>query len=104
MSCYLNDVFVVTTLLGVLAIQDVIAINCPEDFQWEWQGKCFLISTEFLNFDMARPKCIARGGILFEPCNDQNNGVLVDQVENKFGENVEVNFWIGITDKENNGQ
>ncbi|KAL1256001.1 hypothetical protein QQF64_014062 [Cirrhinus molitorella] len=72
---------------------------CPKD--WEYHaGKCYLFSTNKLNWTDSRDACISDGGHLVIINSRDEQEFLIDIVGSKYKED----FWIGLTDEKEEGQ
>ena len=65
-------------------------------------GKCFLFVSDLLDYDAAFQNCNAEGGRLFEPKNNLANAKVTAVSRSKLTNDPD--FWIGITDKNDEGR
>ena len=65
-------------------------------------GKCFLFVSDLFDYDGAYQKCGTEGGRLFEPKNNLANARVTAASRSKLTDDPD--FWIGITDKNDEGR
>ena len=65
-------------------------------------GKCFLFVSDLLDYDDAFQKCGSEGGRLFEPKNNLANARVTAVSRSELTSVPD--FWIGITDKNDEGR
>jgi len=63
-------------------------------------ANCYLFGTDAMNYDDAQQFCADNGGHLAEPRSKKETKVINNKID-RFGSNV--NYWIGLTDRANEG-
>ena len=74
--------------------------KCPDEWI-EIAGKCFYISNKAMKFENAK-HCRSKNARLFEPRSESMNKQVRVVITNKTGEDTM--SWIGITDKQKEGE
>ena len=76
--------------------------GCPSSWS-NIKGKCFLFVNDTVEYEEAIAACAVEGGKLFEPMNGPSNAFMGKTAATQFDVD-QPQFWIGITDKDNEGQ